>query len=131
MSEGAVDFSMIRGDWKFHIDYLQNAMDRTLERVDKYSRQLGADADIAEAVKIQAEAWVDLKANANEKGTIPTTDGRLEKFLEAILATKPLCDALEDNDSSETAEEFAEACRQVRSFHDDFIMMKEQRPDSH
>ena len=34
MSEG-VDLSQIRGDWKFHMDYLQNAIEQTLKRQRK------------------------------------------------------------------------------------------------
>ena len=32
MSEQGVDLSQIRGDWKFHIDYLTNAINWTMKR---------------------------------------------------------------------------------------------------
>ena len=129
MSEGAVDFSQIRGDWKFHIDYLSNAIEQTLKRANKDWGQLGDDGDIDAAVKLVNERWEELKANANDKGTIPTTDGRLEAFIEAVNATKSLCDAYEDRNDSQQAEEFAEGCRQLRSFSPDLEMMRDQRPE--
>ena len=131
MSEGEVDLSQIRGDWKFHIDYIQNAIDRTLERVEKTWASLGNDADIDAAVKKQLENWAACKAGANDKGTISTTDGQMELFIASLRDAKPLCDAYEDRDESENVEEFAEACRQARSLCDDLELMKGQRPDNH
>ena len=41
MSEPQVDFSAIRGDWRFHMNYVSNAITRTLARELKYWDQLG------------------------------------------------------------------------------------------
>ena len=129
MSESGVDLSQIRGDWKFHMDYVQNAVDQTLKRQVKNWGELGGDTAIDAAVTRQVEIWAALKGEANDKGTIPTTDGRLEEFIAACREAKPLCDACEDKDESELAEEFTEACRQTRALCDDLEMMIGQRPD--
>lgn len=128
MSQG-VDLSQIRGDWKFHMDYVQNALEQTLKRQLTSWGELGDDADIAASVSQQNKLWADLKAGANDKGTVSTTDGTLEEFIVVCRASKELCDAYQDRNESEAAEEFAEACRQARGLCDDFEMMKEQRPD--
>jgi hypothetical protein len=130
MSEG-VDLSKIRGDWKFHMDYLQNAIEQTLKRQQKYWQGLGDHADIDASVKQQHELWASLKAGANDKGTIPTTDGMMEEFIGACRGSKDLCDKYEDGNDSEAVEEFAEACRQARALCDDLEMMKDQRPPEH
>ena len=130
MSEG-VDLSQIRGDWKFHMDYLQNAIEQTLKRQKKYWAELNNDAEVDAAVKEQHALWTDLKANVNDKGTISTTDGMMEEFIGACRGSKALCDKYQDGDDSETVEEFAEACRQARSLCDDLEMMKDQRPAEH
>ena len=129
MSESGVDLSQIRGDWKFHIDYLQNAVDRTLERQAKYRVVLGEDAALGTAVDDQARRWAALRAAADARGTIPTADEQLPEFIAACRDAKPLCDALQDRDDGENAEEFAEACRQLRALCDDLEMMIGQRPD--
>ena len=75
--------------------------------------------------------WAELKAGANDKGTISTTDGKMEAFIEVCLASKELCDAYEDaNAGNETVEEFCEAYRQARSMCPDLELMKGQRPDN-
>ncbi len=130
MSEG-VDLSQIRGDWKFHMDYLQNAIEQTLKRQQKYWGELSDDAGIDESVRQQHQLWGELKAGANDKGTISTTDGVMEQFIAACRGSKEVCDAYQDKNESETAEEFAEACRQARALCDDLEMMKEQRPAEH
>ena len=130
MSEG-VDLSKIRGDWKFHIDYLQNAMDRTLERQRSDWKGLNDDAGIAASVEQQNKLWADLHAGANDKGTISTTDGVLTEFIAVCRASQDICNAYQDRNDSEAAEEFAEACRQARALCDDFEMMVGQRPDDH
>ena len=129
MSEGNVDLSQIRGDWKFHMDYVQNAVDRTLKRQAKNWGELGDDANINAVVGQQAKIWAELKADANDRGTIPTTDGRLEKFITACRGAKAQIDAYQDKDDSVNVEEFVEACRQTRALCDDLEMMKGQRPD--
>jgi len=129
---GEVDLSQIRGDWKFHIDYVQNAIDKTLARQQKYWAELGDNAEIDASVKQQNQLWADLHAGANDKGTISTTDGKLEEFIAVCLASKALCDAYEDaNPDNANVEEFCEACRQARSMCPDLEMMKGQRPDNH
>lgn len=130
MSEG-VDLSQIRGDWKFHMDYLQNAIEQTLKRQQKYWAELGDDPEIDASVKEQNALWTGLKANANDKGTISTTDGMMEEFIVACRESKGMCDAYQDKNDGETAEEFAEACRQARALCDDLEMMKDQRPAEH
>ncbi|MAF84284.1 MAG: hypothetical protein QGH93_03145 [Gammaproteobacteria bacterium] len=129
MSEGGVDLSQIRGDWKFHIDYIQNAVDQTLKRQAKYWNELGNDADIGADVEQQVQIWADLNANANDKGTIPTADGLLEKFISSCRDARARCDAYQDKGDSELVEEFTEACRQTRGLCDDLEMMIGQRPD--
>ncbi len=132
MNEGGVDLSQIRGDWKFHMDYVQNAVDQTLKRQVKSWGELDDDAEIGASVGQQAQIWADLKANANDKGTISTSDGKLQEFIAASRGAKERCDAFQDqDDSSELVEEFAEACRQVRALCDDLEMMIGQRPEDH
>jgi len=130
MSEG-VDLSQIRGDWKFHMDYVQNAIEQTLKRQVKVWAGLANDDGIDASVKQQNQLWADLKGGANDKGTIPTTDGVIEQFITACRGTKDICDAYQDKDDSESVEEFTEACRQARALCDDLEMMKEQRPPGH
>jgi hypothetical protein len=130
MSEGAVDLSQIRGDWKFHMDYLQNAIDQTMQRQVQRWGDLGDDEEIDNAVAEQSRIWGELIANANDKGTIPTADGRIEAFITACRGAKARCDAYEDKVDSVTVEEFSEAGRQVRALCDDLEMMKDQRPEN-
>jgi len=130
MSEDTVDLSQIRGDWKFHMDFVQNAVDQTLKRLMKDWEELGDDAEIDTALCQQMKFWSDLKANANNKGTIPTTDGQLENFISSCRGAKASCDNYQDNNDSERVEEFAEACRQIRGLCDDLEMMVGQRPDN-
>jgi hypothetical protein len=130
MSEGAVDLSQIRGDWKFHMDYLQNAIDQTMKRQVQRWGDLGDDEEIDNAVAEQSRIWGELIANANDKGTIPTADGRIEALITACRGAKARCDAYEDKVDSVTVEEFSEAGRQVRALCDDLEMMKDQRPEN-
>jgi hypothetical protein len=128
MSEG-VDLSQIRGDWKFHMDFVQNAIEQTLKRQLMYWNDLGDNADIDESVKQQQKLWAELQTGANDKGTISTTGDTLGEFIVACRGSRDLCDVYQDQNDSELAEEFAEACRQVRGLCDDLEMMKDQRPD--
>jgi hypothetical protein len=128
MSEG-VDLSQIRGDWKFHMDFVQNAIEQTLKRQLMYWNDLGDNADIDESVKQQQKLWAELQTGANDKGTISTTGDTLGEFIVTCRGSKDLCDVYQDQNDSELAEEFAEACRQVRGLCDDLEMMKDQRPD--
>jgi hypothetical protein len=132
MSEQGVDLSQIRGDWKFHIDYLTNAINWTMKRQMELWGQLSASASqpgIEQAVAKQKAIWDALVANANDKGTIPTADAGILDFIANCREAKPLCDAFEDSDDSQPVEEFAEACRQTRALCDDLEMMRGQRPD--
>ncbi|MFQ5633960.1 MAG: hypothetical protein ACE5G3_01330 [Gammaproteobacteria bacterium] len=127
MSEG-VDLSQIRGDWKFHMDYLQNAVVQTLKRQRQYWDELGGNDEIGTSVARQNELWAELLKGADNKGTIVTTDGMLEEFIGACRAGKEVCDTYQDDNDGETVAEFAEACRQVRALCDDLEMMRDQRP---
>ena len=129
MSEGSVDLSQIRGDWKFHMDYLQNAIDQTMKRQAQCWVELDDDEEIGNAVAEQSRIWEELNANANDKSTIPTTDGRMDEFIEACRGAKARCDSYEDKGDSDRIEEFTEACRQIRALCDDLEMMKSQRPE--
>ncbi len=132
MSEQGVDLSQIRGDWKFHMDYLTNAVTQTLKRQMKSWGELSAsvnDAGIEQAVARQEALWDELIANANDKGTIPTADSKVDEFIAACREAKPLCDEFQDQNDSELVEEFSEACRQTRGLCDDLEMMRDQRPD--
>ena len=132
-----VDLSQIRGDWYFHMKYLMNAIERTLERQKKLWEELGEDdADIASVIGEQARIWQELTAKKNDKGVIPVGDALIDEFIDKSKETKPLCDAYEEaNDlaasyyhTDTTAERFTEACRQVRSLCEDLVMMREQAP---
>jgi hypothetical protein len=133
MSEGSVDLSQIRGDWKFHIDYLTNALNSTVGRQTKLCGELptGAqDAQIEKAIQQQKSLWDTLNGNANSKGTIPTADDEYLEFISACRDSKSVCDELQGRDESIEVEEFTEACRQTRALCDDLEMMREQRPDT-
>ena len=132
MSEGNVDLSQIRGDWKFHMDYLTNAVTQTMARQMKLWGELSGkvkDTDIDRAVKKQTALWAELNANVNDKGTILTTDARYDEFIQVCNDAKVICDELQGGDDSLLVEEFSEACRQTRALCDDLVMMQGQRPD--
>lgn len=133
MSEGGVDLSQIRGDWKFHMDYLTNAITQTMKRQMKFWNELpgGAkDGEIDEFVTRQNSLWEELIANADANGTIPTQDTSYEQFIAVSRNARSICDTLESRDESEVVEEFAEACRQTRALCDDLEMMRDQRVDA-
>jgi len=132
MSEGGVDLSQIRGDWKFHMDYLTNAITQTMKRQIGIWSQLksqAADDAIDKAMTRQKALWDKLNASADTNGTIPTTDAGCTDFIAICRDAKGPCDEFQDGDDSLLVEEFAEACRQTRALCDDLEMMKEQRPD--
>ncbi len=63
MSEQGVDLSQIRGDWKFHMDYLTNAVTQTMKRQLKDWGELSAGANnagIEEAMTRQKALWDEL-----------------------------------------------------------------------
>ena len=123
------DLPQIRGDWKFHIDYVQNAIDQTLKRVDATMPKVDGAAELGEVCQSTSRLWAELKSNANDRGTISTTDGQMEEFIEVCRSSKPLCDSLEDSSDSANVEELAEACRQARALCDDLELLQGQRPD--
>jgi hypothetical protein len=132
MSEQGVDLSQIRGDWKFHMDYLTNAVTQTIKRQMNYWDELSTKVKnpaLEGAVRKQADLWDELIAGANDKGTIPTADSKVVEFIAVCRDAKPVCDELQDTDESELVEEFSEACRQTRGLCDDLEMMREQRPE--
>jgi hypothetical protein len=132
MSEEGVDLSQIRGDWKFHMDYVTNAVTQTLKRQMSYWAELSTRVDnaaIDASVKRQIAIWDELLATASEKGTIPTADSNVDKFIDVCRDAKPLCDDFQNTSDDELTEEFAEACRQTRGLCDDLELMRDQRPD--
>ena len=132
MSEQGVDLSQIRGDWKFHMNYLTNAVTQTLKRQLKYWGELSAsaiNAGIEQAMTRQKVLWDELIANVNDKGTISTSDSKVDEFIAVCREAKSLCDEFQDRNDSELADEFTEACRQTRGLCDDLEMMRDQRPD--
>ena len=132
MSEQGVDLSQIRGDWKFHMDYLTNAVTQTMKRQLTNWGDLSASVDnagIEQAMTRQKALWDELIANANDKGTIPTADSKVDEFIAACRGAKPLCNEFQDQNDGELVEEFSEACRQTRGLCDDLEMMRDQRPD--
>ena len=139
MSEAEVDFSQIRGDWHFHINYLANAINQTLVRAVKMWGEVGAeagDAAIGDLVSKMDETWKKLEATGNDQDRIDISSPLVDEFRELMNASKAPCDALEEakglGGSASTydvpLEHFTEAVRQVRSFHDDLVMMREQKP---
>jgi len=134
MSEAGVDLSQIRGDWKFHMDYLTNAITQTMKRqVNLWGELKSKAADetvntIDKAMTRQKALWDKLTANTDSTGTIPTADADCADFIVICRDAKGICDELQGRDDSLLVEEFAEACRQTRGLCDDLEMMKEQRP---
>ncbi len=134
-----VDFSQIRGDWHFHIDYLSNAVEQTLVRVLKLLPKVKDDvgSDISALVQKQSEVWTQFRKDRDPKGSINVANPLLDEFFALAKQTKAPCDAFEEakglgGSSSvydNTLEQFTESVRQLRSFVDDLAMMREQRPD--
>lgn len=134
-----VDFSQIRGDWHFHLNYLANAVKQSLVRAQKmWSEVKGEvnDAAIGELVDQLGETWSRLEGTATDKDRIDITSPILDEFMDVCTRSKAPCDAMEEakglagacsiNDNP--LEQFAEAMRQTRSFNDDLVMMREQKP---
>ena len=133
-----VDFSQIRGDWTFHMNYLTNAISQTVSRQQRMLGDAGPVSDELKAlVAKQGELWAALTGAADAKGVIPLdADSPLQVFIETSRATKGPCDAFEEanglggstNFTDAPGEHFTEACRQIRALCDDLEMMREQRP---
>ena len=133
MSDAGVDLSQIRGDWKFHMNYVTNAVTQTLKRQDRLWRELDANvrsADIDEAVTLQQKLWGNLIDGRDSDGTIPLTGNLLREYIDACRSARPVCDGVLDKSDSLQVEEFAEACRQARGLCDDLEMMQEQRTNA-
>jgi hypothetical protein len=75
MSDQEVDFSQIRGDWFFHMNYLINALEQTQKR--------------------QAKLWRQVKAARNDNGALPVDqDHLMEDFIDAVRMTNSFMDDL-------------------------------------
>ena len=75
MSDQEVDFSQIRGDWFFHMNYLINALEQTQKR--------------------QAKLWRQIKAARNDDGALPVDqDHLMEDFIDAVRMTNSFMDDL-------------------------------------
>ena len=139
MSGPQVDLSQIRGDWYFHMNYLINGINRTLERAQKLWQDVGGEAGAEEVGKLlqqQTDIWAQLTDNLDDKGVIDTNSQLLQEFMEVCRSTKEPCDAFEQAHGASGSssiydsklEQFTEACRQARGFCDDLEMMRDQRP---
>ena len=134
-----VDLSQIRGDWHFHLNFLANAVSQTLIRAQKLWGEVQAEADdpaIGEMVSALNETWSRLEATGNDQDRIDITSPIVDEFLELNGRTKNPCDHFEEarelGGSASTydtpLEDFTEAMRQARSFCEDLVMMREQKP---
>jgi len=75
VSDQDVDFSSIRGDWFFHMNYLINAVEQTQ--------------------KLQQKLWRQVKAARDETGAVPVAQDHLvEEFIEAVRMTHSFMDDL-------------------------------------
>ena len=139
MSEAEVDFSQIRGDWHFHINYLSNAVHQSLKRAVKMWGDVqseAGDAAIGELVSKLDDTWGRLEQTAKAEDRIDVSSPILDEWLALCAEVKAPCDALEEakglSGSASTydlpLEHFTEAMRQVRSFNEDLVMMREQKP---
>ena len=87
------------------------------------------NAGLEQAMARQDALWNELLANANDKGTIPTADPKVDEFIAVCREAKAVCDEYQDSNDGELIEEFTEVCRQTRGLCDDLEMMRDQRPD--
>ena len=134
-----VDFSQIRGDWHFHLNYLANAIKQSLVRAQKMWGEVGAEVDsdeIGQLVEELGETWSRLEATATAKDRIDITSPILDEFMAVCTRCKGPCDTIEESkglagslsEHDTPMEQFTEAMRQTRSFNDDLVMMREQKP---
>lgn len=135
----AVDFSHIRGDWHFHMNFLANAVKQSLVRAQKMWGEVESEAGsaaVGELVNKLGDAWSRLEGTATDKDPIEIASPIVDEFMELCAQCKAPCDELEAAkglSGSASAydtplEQFTEAMRQVRSFNDDLVMMREQKP---
>jgi len=133
-----VDLSQIRGDYHFHMNYVNNAVTQTQKRVDKMWADLNdtGNEELGAMVARLSTLWSQLLRGANDKGTPRFDSNEYQDFLETALATKDVCDTLEAERGESGScswqdtplEQFTEACRQLRGLCDDLEMMREQQP---
>ena len=134
-----VDLSQIRGDWHFHLNYLANAIKQSLVRAQKMWGEVKDevnDATIEEFVDQLGASWSRLEATGNDKDRIDITSPVLDEFIDICARSKAPCDAMEEarglagssSTNDNALEQFTEAMRQTRSFNDDLVMMREQKP---
>jgi hypothetical protein len=139
MSESPeVDFSQIRGDWYFHMNFLSNAVERTLLRAGKLLGEVRDDVgpEIAQLVTSASETWSQLSSDRGDKGAVNIQNPLLDEFIAQIDKTKEACDTMETAKGCSGSssiydtplEHFTEAVRQARGFAPDLVMMREQRP---
>ena len=134
-----VDLSQIRGDWHFHLNYLANAIKQSLVRAQKMwgdvKAEIGSE-EIGQFVDQLGETWARLEGTANDKDRIDITSPIVDEFIDVCTRSKAPCDAMEEAKglrgasagSDSPLEHFTEAMRQTRSFNDDLLMMREQKP---
>lgn len=135
MSEQQVDYSMIRGDWHFHMNYVSHAVDQTLIRAAKLWAALGGKSTEAaldaEYARLKA-CWAAVSADRDEKGAVKPESSGVSDFIAACRATldpgNAWLDRTADSPAIETVKEFVEACRQLRGLCDDLELMREQKP---
>ena len=134
-----VDFSQIRGDWHFHLNYLANAQNQMLKWAEAHWPEVAAEANnpaIGELLEKIRGAWDRLNETGNDKDPLDVNSPLLDEFIALANQGKEPCDALEETKGiggsashyDTPLERFTEAMRGVRSFGEDFIMMREQKP---
>ena len=139
MSESPqVDLSQIRGDWYFHMNFLERGMESVLARAVKLLDEVKADVDpgLSSLAHEVADGWKALAKNRGPKDSFDVAQAGLDDFLKLLASTKKPFDEFEEakglGGSASTydskLEHFTEAMRQARSYNDDFIMMREQKP---
>ncbi|RMF96560.1 MAG: hypothetical protein D6727_07685 [Gammaproteobacteria bacterium] len=140
MSEAKqVDFSQIRGDWHFHLNYLANAIQSMLDLATRLWQQVGDDAGapaIGEALEKVRDCWEELRTTADDEDPFDINSRLLDEFMALVAATKEPCDALEEARQLQGSasiydrplEQFTEAMRGLRAFNPDLEMMREQKP---
>lgn len=133
-----VDLSQIRGDYYFHMNYVNNAVTQTQKRADRMWGELKDvdNAEIGNLVSQASQLWTQLMDGVDDKGVPDFDSDTYSSFVETTRATKDICDALEIERGEGGSlswqdtpfEQFAEACRQLRGLCDDLEMMREQKP---
>jgi hypothetical protein len=136
MNEPQVDFSAIRGDWHFHMNYVSHAISMTLARGMKYWADLGSSSPppgLDATVKRLAATWGTVASDLDAKGSVRIESPVVSDFIDACRSTRAPCDAWTSQSAGEprvlaNVKEFAEACRQLRGLCDDLDLMRAQKP---